>query len=71
MSEQMDKPEAEPAAEPRKVSLAEAMKRKLAQKKQEQAKSKDLPNGHHTTDVKQMKSQINKKPNNQKRRTGV
>ncbi|GAA3411455.1 hypothetical protein ACFFNY_20110 [Paenibacillus hodogayensis] len=71
MSESIDKPETGTAEEPRKISLAEAMKRKLAQKKQEQHQSKDLQSGHHTTDVKQMKSQINKKPNNQKRRTGV
>ncbi|RKN75788.1 hypothetical protein [Paenibacillus ginsengarvi] len=71
MSEQLDKPNAEPNGEVRKITLAEAMKRKLEQKKQASAKTKDLQNGHHTTDVKQMKTQINKKPNNQKRRTGV
>lgn len=54
----------------KKISLAEAVKRKLAQKKEAQAqgnaKQKTIPGSGQ-----QMKSQINKKPNNQKRRTGV
>jgi len=57
-------------SEPKKVSLAEAMKSKLAQKRQAQAAAKSSQD-HYSTDTKKMKSQINKKPNNQKRRTGV
>ncbi|MCC3375294.1 hypothetical protein [Cohnella sp. REN36] len=58
------------AEEPKKISLAEAMKMKLAAKKQAQAGGKGSQD-HYSTDTKKMKSQINKKPNNQKRRTGV
>jgi hypothetical protein len=55
--------------EPRKISLAEAMKQKLAQKKQAQADGKNNSQqraGNEAT----MRSQNNKKPNNQRRRTG-
>lgn len=56
--------------ESKKISLAEAMKQKLAEKKQAQAnqntKGKHLAAGNQT-----MKSQLTKKPNNQKKRTGV
>ncbi|QDX94474.1 hypothetical protein JNUCC42_05050 [Brevibacterium sp. JNUCC-42] len=52
---------------PKKVSLAEAMKQRLAQKKQ-QAHEKDSQKGNQATKV--LKTQNNKKPNNQRRRTG-
>jgi hypothetical protein len=56
--------------EPKKVSLGEAMKRKLEQKQQEQSQAKGQQT-HYSTDTKKMQSQIKKKPNNQKKRTGV
>ncbi|MDF2721076.1 MAG: hypothetical protein K0Q59_751 [Paenibacillus sp.] len=53
-----------------KVSLAEAVKQKLEQKKQAQSNSgKQQKHGPSTN--QQMKSQINKRQNNQRRRTGV
>ncbi|WP_438444551.1 hypothetical protein [Gorillibacterium sp. sgz5001074] len=53
-----------------KISLAEAVKMKLAQKKAEAAAgSKQQKNGPQANQT--MRNQINKKPNNQKRRTGV
>jgi hypothetical protein len=56
--------------EPKKISLAEAMKQKLAQKKQDQSKEKNHPKKPAgSTPV--MKSQQTKKANNQSRRTGV
>lgn len=51
-----------------KVSLQEAIKRKLAEKKQAQANQNNASKGNHQT--KAMKSQQTKKPNNQHRRTG-
>lgn len=61
--------EAEGQAEARKVSLADAIKNKLAQKKQAQ---RDTPGGsqQRAGSSSVMKSQNNKKPNNQRRRTG-
>ncbi|MBB6734264.1 hypothetical protein [Cohnella zeiphila] len=56
--------------EPKKISLGEAMKRKLEQKKQQQAQAKG-GRDHFSTETKKLQSQINKKPNNQKKRTGV
>jgi hypothetical protein len=56
--------------EPKKVSLGDAMKRMLEQKKQAQRQGQSRQD-HYSTDVKAMKSQIKKKPNNQKKRTGV
>lgn len=58
----------EQTGEPKKVSLQEAIKRKLEQKKQEQngTKSGFDPSGS----AKKLTSQNNKKPNNQRRRTG-
>ena len=53
----------------KKVSLAEAAKQLLAQKKQ--AKNDKNQNKHQDTAVQKMKSQITKKANNQSRRTGV
>ncbi|RUS45183.1 hypothetical protein [Cohnella sp. AR92] len=58
------------SAEPKKISLAEAMKRKLEQKKQAQYGAKGSTD-HYSTATKKMTSQIKKKPNNQKKRTGV
>jgi len=54
---------------PGKISLQEAMRRKLEQKKQEQASGKTFMNGKPGNQL--MKSQQTKKPNNQRRRTGV
>jgi hypothetical protein len=54
--------------EPKKVSLAEAVRNQLAQKKQNQQNdnaSKDKKSGNWTA-----KSQMTKKVNNQRRRTG-
>lgn len=56
--------------EPKKVSLGDAMKRMLEKKKQAQREAKG-GQGHYSTDTKKLTSQINKKPNNQKKRTGV
>ncbi len=55
--------------EVKKVSLAEAAKALLAQKKQSAAGNKQQTKSKNTA-VQTMKSQINKKPNNQARRTG-
>lgn len=54
--------------EKKKISLQEAIKQKLANKKQE--KSAERPTSHHEQ-TKTMKSQQTKKRNNQSRRTGV
>ena len=59
-----------PEGEPRKVSLAEAMKQKLQQKQQAQAgggKQKHDIAGNQAT----MRSQNTKKINNQRKRMGV
>ncbi|XEC96353.1 hypothetical protein AB6A23_07355 [Paenibacillus tarimensis] len=65
----------EPAAgeekEPRKVSLAEAVKRKLAQKKQEQAGGGKQQKHEAIGNQPKMKSQNTKKINNQRKRMGV
>lgn len=57
------------AKQPRKISLEEAIRNKLAQKKQTQvnnpAGQKKIPGSD-----KQMKSQQTKKVNNQRRKTG-
>lgn len=58
------------AGEPRKVSLAEAVKRKLEQKKQQQAVARNN-GGRPDTGTKALKSQLSKKPNNQRKRMGV
>ncbi|TVY10106.1 hypothetical protein [Paenibacillus cremeus] len=57
------------AEEPRKMSLADAIKNKLAQKKQAQAEGKGGGQMRAGNDAV-MRSQNNKKPNNQRRRTG-
>ncbi|WP_433944111.1 hypothetical protein [Paenibacillus sp. SN-8-1] len=54
--------------EPKKIDLAEAMRLKLQQKKQNQASNKQGQSNIHST--KTLKSQNTKKPNNQRRRTG-
>ncbi|ASJ53557.1 hypothetical protein [Brevibacillus formosus] len=54
---------------PGKISLQEAMKRKLAEKKQAQAQANNPLN--QKAKNQSMKSQLTKKPNNQRRRMGV
>jgi hypothetical protein len=54
---------------PKKVSLAEAIKQKLAQKKAEQAEQRANPKGAAGNGLA-VKSQMTKKVNNQRRRTG-
>jgi hypothetical protein len=54
--------------EPKKMSLADAIKQKLEQKKQQQLEPKNNFDGN--TGSKAMRTQNNKKPNNQRRRTG-
>lgn len=60
----------EQEAAPRKTGLADAAKRMLEQKKQAQASGKSQSQ-HQSTEAKKLKSQMTKKINNQKRRTGV
>ncbi|ALS22452.1 MULTISPECIES: hypothetical protein [Paenibacillus] len=55
--------------EPRKISLADAIKNKLAQKKQGQHEARANAQQRAGSDAV-MRSQNNKKPNNQRRRTG-
>ncbi|NRR20449.1 hypothetical protein [Brevibacillus sp. MS2.2] len=54
---------------PGKISLQEAMKRKMAEKKQAQAQANNPMN--QKAKNQSMKSQLTKKPNNQRRRMGV
>lgn len=61
--------ELETKAEKPKISLHEAMKRKLAEKKQAQAQANNPVN--QKAKNQSMKSQLTKKPNNQRRRMGV
>lgn len=51
--------------EPKKMTLQEAMKQKLANKKQ------GTTNKNFSTETKKMASQLTKKPNNQRKRMGV
>lgn len=53
----------------KKISLQEAMKQQLANKKQNAQAGKANLNGNQK--VKKMNSQLTKKPNNQRKRTGV
>lgn len=53
----------------KKITLEEAIKRKLAQKKEQMSNTKQ--SNQHSTSVQAMKHQQTKKSNNQKRRTGV
>lgn len=62
-------PSNESGQEPKKVSLADAIKNKLAQKKQAQADAKP-GSQQRAGNSAVMRSQNNKKPNNQRRRTG-
>ncbi|KOP66484.1 hypothetical protein AMS62_15485 [Bacillus sp. FJAT-18019] len=55
--------------ETRKVNLADAIRQKLEQKKQQNA-SGNKPGQFQGASTQKMKSQNNKKPNNQRRRTG-
>jgi len=69
MNEQQDKSEAPKAA---KISLAEMVKRKLEQDKAGRGGKSGMPTtGHQPTGTKKLKSQMTKKVNNQKKRTGV
>ncbi|MCY9657407.1 hypothetical protein P5G65_35300 [Paenibacillus chondroitinus] len=54
---------------PKKVSLADAIKQKLAQKKADQAAARSNPKQAGNTN-QSAKSQMTKKVNNQRRRTG-
>ncbi|WP_219835527.1 hypothetical protein [Paenibacillus sp. R14(2021)] len=70
MSENQSTPEEQELNQPKKISLADAVKQKLAQKKLEQAnggKQKHGPGGNQQT----MKSQNTKKVNNQRKKMGV
>ncbi|QGG57952.1 hypothetical protein [Paenibacillus sp. B01] len=67
---QADGAAAEAEAQPKKMSLAEAAKLKLQQKKQTQAVGKQGQSGAQGG-AKELRSQLNKKPNNQRRRMGV
>jgi hypothetical protein len=55
--------------ENKKLSLADAVKQKLAQK--QAGSSKDKLETGVVKKTKQLKSQLTKKPNNQRKRTGV
>lgn len=55
----------------KKITLAEAAKQLLAQKKQAQAGNKAQSKHHPGNQPMTMKSQQTKKSNNQRRRTGV
>ncbi|WMT40350.1 hypothetical protein RE628_24570 [Paenibacillus sp. D2_2] len=54
--------------EPKKIDLAEAMRQKLQQKKEQQLANKS--GAKNANQIKTLKTQNNKKPNNQRRRTG-
>ncbi|ABS23453.1 MULTISPECIES: hypothetical protein [Bacillus cereus group] len=56
-------------SENKKVSLADLMRGQLAKKKQENKGGENLKNKDLAT--KKLQSQQTKKPNNQRRRTGV
>lgn len=70
MSQLNDTPKSTETEEPKKISLAEAAKQMLAQKKQAQNQAK-TQGGHQENGGPMMKSQLTKKPNNQRRRMGV
>ncbi|CAM3382773.1 hypothetical protein [Marinicrinis lubricantis] len=55
----------------KKISLAEAAKQMLAQKKQAQATAAGQQGKHQKSSNQTMKSQLTKKPNNQRKRMGV
>ncbi|RAV20607.1 hypothetical protein [Paenibacillus contaminans] len=56
------------ASEPKKVSLADAVRNKLAQKKQAQSNDSNIRSKDNA--AKKVASQMTKKVNNQRRRTG-
>ncbi|WP_409346960.1 hypothetical protein [Paenibacillus sp. MBLB4367] len=56
------------AGEPKKVSLADAVRNKLAQKKQAQSNGSNVHGKDNA--AKKVASQMTKKVNNQRRRTG-
>jgi len=56
-------------SEKKKINLADAMKQKLAQKQQQTGKGR-TENGI-VKKTQPLKSQLTKKPNNQRKRTGV
>ncbi|MBD2844922.1 hypothetical protein IDH44_06955 [Paenibacillus sp. IB182496] len=62
---------AQDAAEPRKISLADAVKQKLAQKKQAQQAQGKQQKHQSAGNQPAMKSQNTKKINNQRKRMGV
>lgn len=70
MSTEQDKTSPEQPSAPKKTGLADAAKRLLEQKKQAQAGSKGQKL-QQSTETQKLKSQMTKKINNQKRRTGV
>jgi hypothetical protein len=70
MNEEDNKQNAEQSEQPKKLSQADAIKRILEQKKQAQLQNQGGQK-HHSTGTKKMTNQINKKPNNQKKRMGV
>jgi ribosomal protein L9 len=70
MKEEDNKQNAEQSEQPKKLSQADAIKRILEQKKQAQLQNQGGQK-HHSTGTKKMTNQINKKPNNQKKRMGV
>ncbi|WP_078411631.1 hypothetical protein [Priestia abyssalis] len=65
----LDKEQELKAPEKKKVNLEEAIKQKLASKKQNQATGRNESNPVKMT--QSMKSQQTKKRNNQRKRTGV
>ncbi|MCD9025000.1 hypothetical protein [Cohnella silvisoli] len=70
MSDNNTTPTDASAEEPKKLSQADAIKRILEKKKQAQRQANGQQ-GNHSGGTKQMKTQIHKVQNNQKRRTGV
>jgi hypothetical protein len=65
-----DVPQDQPENEaPKKISLADAIKQKLAQKKADQAAQRANPKQANANGLA-VKSQMTKKINNQRRRTG-
>lgn len=63
-------PGVDAAEQPKKSSQADAIKRILEKKKQAQRQANGQQ-GNNSANPKQMKTQIHKVQNNQKRRTGV
>jgi hypothetical protein len=55
------------SSEKKKINLAQAMKEKLAQQKQRSG----MKNNGLVKTTQPLKSQLTKKPNNQKKRTGI